>query len=203
MSGPAPGREFEVWGQAVWRFLRPRGATSGLHKDPHATIVLFAISDISRQWLGWYQFSTDHAPDAQVLGYVTEQSAVKSARSSRLTTSKPMTVEELLGPILHARGGNPKPGSNPISKAVAELLPSSTSAELGISIRIAQFEREHKPTPLLLYFQTGVIRRDPSFLVSKFGSGFVHFIMSEPFSYPVRHLNVTRRLKIFRHNLTT
>jgi hypothetical protein len=32
--------------------------------------------------------------------------------------------------------------------------------------------------------------------------GAVSFIMAEPFSYPIRHLNVRQRLKTFEHNLT-
>ena len=63
-TSPTPQTEFEAWGQGIYRFADD----TGVNKRDFGTAVLFAISDVKRQWLGWYRVETARASDAALTG---------------------------------------------------------------------------------------------------------------------------------------
>jgi hypothetical protein len=195
-SGPTPQTKFEAWGQAVYQVK----ATNKVQGPSTGLIVLFAVSDINREWLGWYSFNTDAEPDIVLLGSTHEVLGEGSAQSSHFKKQKPLQVDELCGPTMVSRGASPGgtaflrraaigPGHQDLDPDVIDLiLAIHPSQELA-----KQIDATH---PIHLY-----IKRKQRSAEIKVQFGWVSFLMAEPFKYPVPHLNVKKRLRIFEHNL--
>src|SRR4051812_30579150 len=97
--GPTPQTEFESWGQGVYRSTPPRGANlTTFNRRSLGTLMLFAVSDVKRQWLGWYVLRTDGAKDSEIMGNLFSTYAEKASRPFRFSMPQPITVEELIGP---------------------------------------------------------------------------------------------------------
>jgi hypothetical protein len=206
-SGPTPQTRFEAWGEAVYRFapdpkLYPKATAVG-------TYVIFAISDIKRQWLGWYTFNTSSAVDAAIMGYPSKTLGEKSAHPSHFMTEHPITVEELCGPILVSRGY--KPSTSNLRQAFVRLT-NHEQSEIAMTLKIhgpgsgpayKTYTADYVTTkPIHLY-----IKRNPEFdriyqidLNDEYG--WLTYIMAEPFSYPVKHINVTERQRYMRKMLS-
>ena len=199
-TGLTTATHFEAWGQAVYGVktpipkLEPQG---GL-------IVLFAISDIKRQWLGWYFFNTDKVPDMILLGTTHEVLGERAAFPSHFVKRKPMQVDELCGPIMASRGGWKK-GHPPDVMRRAALTPGRHhpgSDIMDLDLSISSSPGYSREIDLLHPIHLYVKRKQDSDPLAKLRLGWVTFIMAEQFSYPTRHLNVTKRLRIFERNLT-
>jgi len=189
---PTAQTEFEAWGQGIYRFANE----TGVNKRDFGTIVLFAISDVKRQWLGWYKVETARASDAALMGANSKALGEKSAHPSRFETETPITVEELCGPILHSRGGR----AELAMRQVFVHLASPRQSEIAMSLKIQGSGYGHVKTPIRLY-----VKKNPMFdriyLIDLNDEwGFVDFLMSEPFSYPIKHINVVERLRAIRRN---
>ena len=210
-SNPAPETHFEAWGQAVYRMKS---------NDPKAVvrsgiIVLFAIADINHQWLGWYKYSWASMPgvifpvaavDLVLLRSAHEVLAEGSAFPSHFVTNKPITVEELCGPVLYERGRSAR-GGNVGDPRRALLLRGhhqmrSDTMDLSLTINSTHAETGHVLTSLDLYMKRK--QRQDLNDHDNFREGFVEYVMSEPFGHnPIAGLNVARRLHAFEHNLTS
>ena len=187
-SGPTPQTHFEAWGQAVYKVTTTsKGYEAQEH--PNGLFVLFAISDAKRQWLGWYSFNTDYTQDIVQAGSPThEVIGEKSAFSSHFTMRQPIRVDELCGPEL--RRAVIAPGHHDLGSDIIDLS-IAISRSPGLSKVI---EGSH---PIHLYIK----RKQDLRIQMQFG--YVQFIMSERFKYPTPHLNVSKRLRTFEHNLTS
>jgi hypothetical protein len=95
-SGLTTATNFVAWGQAVYGVRVKRTQRSW---NPSGLIVLFAIADKKREWLGWYYFNTTFTTDIILLGSTHEVLGEMSAEFSHFVTRKPMQVDELCGPI--------------------------------------------------------------------------------------------------------
>lgn len=188
---PEPTTKFLAWGQAAYRIYDP--------SNQHGKFrVLFAISETDRKYLGWYYFdggAVDHilmqAPKQVDYTIWAEKSGEPIPHFS---TKSPMTVEDLIGRFIAARGGSP----SKILAAPATLKFLQPSFE-----RFVNFDLQIGGQSPVQFHLT--LQRTKEISVNTKGrteQGAVSFIMAEPFSYPVRHLNVRQRLKTFEHNLT-
>ncbi len=199
-SGPTPERQFEAWGQAVYQVK----ATSKTYDTPSTgLIVLFAISDIKREWLGWYSFSTDFTQNIVLLGSTHDVLGEGSARSSHFKRQEPIQVDELCGPSMVSRGGSSGPGSTLRRAALfpGHHQPDSDTIDLNISIHSSaaltkSIDASH---PVHLYIK----RKQEGGPENSTRFGWVTFVMAELFKYPIPHLNVKKRLRVFEHNLTS
>ena len=107
-----------------------------------------------------------------------------------------MTVEELCGPILHSHGGHTGYGS--ATRQVFIHLASPRQSEIAISLKILRSGLIDRP--IRLYTKKNPMF-DRIYLIDLNNEwGFVTFLMSEPFSYPIRHINVIERLRLIRRN---
>lgn len=200
---PSPKKTFRVWGQALYRL---KGITYG--KTTESYRLLFAISDEDQQWLGWYYFGGGDSMDFVVLASPKpadhEVVAQFSGHFSLLHTNTLMTVEELAGPILWSQRGKwkvPKasaPGFRPASIWMPDHAQTNDFIDLHMTLRhdtgVYRFPIKTKK---VAGFSGHGIESDFS------ERGYLTFIMMEPFQYPTAHLDSARRLRIFRHNLTT
>jgi hypothetical protein len=198
--GPEPETHFEAWGQAIYQMIPPQGSV-----QPSTTIVLFAISEVSRRWLGWYTYESDRAIDAALLHYAHELLGERSKFPSHFVARKPITVEELAGPIMHSRGG--RPAGTPIGlgagfqRAWASWGRHGSDVErIEVDLTIEHFYRakRHVLNHVHLYIRP----HGQHALPNEPGIGFVTFLFAEPFDYPTKHINVRRRLQTLRKNLT-
>ena len=191
-TSPTPQTEFEAWGQGIYRFADD----TGVNKRDFGTAVLFAISDVKRQWLGWYRVETARASDAALTGAGSKALGEKSSHPSRFVSETPMTVEELCGPILHSHGGHTGYGS--ATRQVFIHLASPRQSEIAISLKILRSGLIDRP--IRLYTKKNPMF-DRIYLIDLNNEwGFVTFLMSEPFFYPTRHINVIERLRLIRRN---
>jgi hypothetical protein len=130
-SGLTPQTQFEAWGQAVYQVK----ATSKTSQGPSTgLIVLFAISDPKREWLGWYSFNTDSTPDIVLLGSTHDVLGEGSARSSHFKRQQPIQVDELCGPTMVSRGGSPASAMHRGVLFPGRHQPDSDTIDLNISI---------------------------------------------------------------------
>jgi hypothetical protein len=200
-SGPTPQTQFEAWGQAVYQVKATSKTSYGIPST--GLIVLFAISDIKREWLGWYSFSTEFTPNIILLGSTHDVLGEGSARSSHFKRQQPIQVDELCGPTMVSRGGSSAPGST-LRRAVLfhdHHRPDSDTIDLNISIHASPglTDQIHAAHPIRLHIK----RKQTGAPDDKIHFGWVTFVMAELFTYPIPHLNVKKRLRVFEHNLTS
>jgi hypothetical protein len=184
------GTRFLVSGEALYAV---KAKTSMPVDEPSSGLfVLFAITDIKREWLGWYSFNTDFASDMVLLGSTHELVGEGTHHPMHFMTRKPIAVDGLLGGApgnmrraalaAHNFGFGPKVIT--LDLAISEASGPQNQIDL----------RSGLPTtrPLHLFInrkQPGGPER-PLF-------GWVNFEMAEPFRSKSSHLNVARR----RHQL--
>jgi hypothetical protein len=196
--GPTPQRQFEAWGQAIYQVK----ATSKTSQGPSTgLIVLFAISDINREWLGWYSFNTDSTPDIILLGSTHDVLGEGSARSSHFKRQEPVQVDELCGPSMVSRGGSSGAILRRAVISPGHHQPDSDTIDLNISIHASPglTKQIHAAHPIRLHIK----RKQTGAPDDKIRFGWVTFVMAELFKYPIPHLNVKKRLRVFEHNLTS
>ena len=179
-STPEPTTTFELFGQAIY-------AQDAVANIPSGAIVIFAVSEASHKWLGWYQFSSTKAPDALLLHAGHAVIAEGYSRSTHFKADKPFTVEELTGPIAYNRGGG---GTFSPRFSSATLKGNGDTIDVTISVQNSNVQGPVIRGGLRLHF------KGPYGQFSTFG--YTIFLMSEPFSYPSPHLNVRERLRNLR-----
>jgi hypothetical protein len=165
--------------------------------------VLFAISEVSRRWLGWYSYGSDGAVDAALLHYANEVVGERSKFPSHFVARKPITVEEFAGPIMRSRGGRPGGGLGfGLQRAWAiwgRHGPDIGAVEVDLTVEHFYRAKRHVLNHIHLYIRP----KGQHALPNEPGLGFITFLFAEPFDYPTKHINVRQRLKTFHHNLTT
>jgi hypothetical protein len=186
-SNPTPETRFEAWGESVYQvdaFGDPRVAPR-----PEGFTIVFAISDLKRQWLGWYVFQSGNSIDNILLQAAHHLLGEKSVHSSHFSTDKAITVEELVGPILHSRGAKLPSALTAMSSATLVDRGDVLNAE--VEIKGINRSKNNLLSHIRLYLK----RKGSRSLPAKFSMGWTSFLFSEPFAYPSAHLNVGARLR--------
>lgn len=204
-SGPTPTRDFIVWGQALFR-IKPQVANKF---NKNSLRLLFAISDEQKQWLGWYYFggskSVDYVLMADAAGVDYEVIGRFSGGGMPLRTKKPMTVEELAGPILWSERNKwevPEMGGPGFRRAFLWMPEHDPPNRPVIHIHMTL---NHDTAQYRFPIE---VKKSKKFhgagLSSTFSeSGFLNFIMMERYKYPTPYLNRASRLKAMERVLTT
>lgn len=182
-SGPT-GNRFEVWGEALYAV---KATTNQPYGQPsNGFVLLFAISDINRKWLGWYSFTTDFVVDILMVGSTHELIGEGTSHPWHFMTRKPIAVDGLLG------------GPGDVRQAALEPHNWDFGGDaIGLNVVISQAPGPQTQISVLAGLPTTrplhlLIRRIKAGGPAGPTFGWVSLIASEPFWSKSHHLNVVR-----------
>jgi hypothetical protein len=168
--------------------------------------VLFAVSDDKQRWLGWYYFAGQSTIDELIMAHPKQANhkvlGFGSAGANRLRTKVPMTVEELAGPILWSQRGKwqaPRMSGKGFRRAsMSRPVPDQAGRPIRLHIAL-RHDTGHVPFDVKT---SKVSNSVPTIREDHFEIGFVNFLFSEPFAYPVDRRDDEQRLRFIQDKLT-
>jgi hypothetical protein len=189
---PTATTHFEAWGRGLYSVAAEDG-----RRDLCGFGLIFAVADISHQWLAWYAFADKNSAFAAALSQDLKVVGEGAQRSSHFATQIPVTAEGLCGPVQACRRTRDYSGrvtGTPTYLEWRKYL--SGGDEINLSLFILGDQSERGGTSTIVARVNLYLRRTADIPAYQEPSlGFIRFLFSEPFDDPARHVDVQSRLR--------